>query len=360
MPVHVPEIAKEISVITHGHFTAKRIWELLENTKRLTYGNAGRETSHHFTDYGGAPDAQETFRIMRDIKDAIIEKIHIAEAHLFYNRIELENVFLFLRYMLIYEGRLTLWSVPDSGNERQLRHFQAYNPFCLYREIFAALLVPYWAASLHIDSVQAEHIRQTVAEYFAQLFPWHPCDVLAERGSCSEKKLPRKPTCGDSDFPQTCSPRPDAVLIAAFADCVERYGCVAGAASMDAKAVRLLETVFEHVRLPSVNPRLTDTHSFLLWFFLADYLATYTSDLAALLRDHVPCLASAEKCSCDAYMAESYAAALLAGGKIDTGYNGGYLNWLNDRAIYDVKPRLDTDLERKFEDNWVICRGRRQ
>jgi len=86
-----------------------------------------------------------SFHIMQDFKEAALEMLHKASGNLYNNRILLENVFLFWRYMSLFGRRLTLWKAPPASCDGRCQYyFERYSPFFLYRDIWATMLVPYW------------------------------------------------------------------------------------------------------------------------------------------------------------------------------------------------------------------------
>jgi len=254
---------------------------------------------HTFRQACGDKDTQASFHVMQDLKDVTLDALRMAGSNLYYNRVLLENVFLCLRHMILFERKLTLWEVPPTSDDS--KYLQLYSPFFLYRDIWAALLAQYWSTA---DGVHADHISRTVAIYFAQLLPTHPCQVNAYREDKSKcKKSECKPFmrkecpclclclcrsgnhghfCGVDNFPQDgcrkLGEKLDSVLVAAFAECVCRNGNISAGLSERTKV--LLNAIFDAVL--DLPPALV----YQLWLFLTDYL---------LRKSSSACLSDADK-----------------------------------------------------------------
>lgn len=313
-----------------------------------------------------------SFHIMQDMKDAALKMLREAGSNLFYNRVLLQNVFLLLRHMILFERRLTLWYAPEETykpSELCQYYFKRYSPFFLYRDIWATMLAPYWKTQ---EYVQADHIRQTVADYFAQLLPTHPCWVIScEKVKISEKKcrcqkdndencksccLPKDEFCGEENFPQkNCGERKklDPALVAAFAECVYRNGMdkTENKNQLKDAAQTLLKAVFAAAK--ALHPELMGQ----LWLFLAAYI-WYKEDspakrvLAAKPEDVIPTTEVEafelpndsqtaadngktildKQAPADAEMMATYAAACKAA-DVKIGYSGDWKKWLNEFAL---------------------------
>ena len=245
-------------IITERLTITQSVRDLLKNGRLypMDYttlrGDSKRLYIHQFT-FRDSESHFYSYHVMRDLKDAALAIIHEAQDKVYYSRILMENVFLYFRHMILFERRLTLWGAPDK--EEDMRLLRKYSPFFLYRDLWAALLSPYWTTN---DEVYADHISQTAAEYFAQLLPSHPCRAV-EHGwkDCSGNKL-----CGGDNFPQVnCVKQLNPVLVAAFAECVCANGHLKAG-----RAEQLLDGVMEAVR--DHCPHLAGQ----LWLFLVDWM----------------------------------------------------------------------------------------
>jgi len=253
-----------------------------------------------------------SFHVMRDLKDAALAIIHQTEGNTYYSRILMENVFLFFRYMIIFERRLTLWKAPTSKDD--LKYLWLYSPFFLYRDLWAALLSPYWKTE---DEVYADHIRKTIAEYLAQLLPTHPCRVVEHGKSGDWKKCGSEKFCGENNFPQlNCGHdgQLDSVLVAAFAECV----CANGSRPQGPeRPQQLLSDVMEAVK--NHCPQLVRQ----LWLFLNDWMLDRPKSkddppnaIVRIWRKPASFnLNGSNTNNIDKDMAEAYAAARMAAGE---------------------------------------------
>ncbi|MDR1464765.1 MAG: hypothetical protein LBJ11_05635 [Oscillospiraceae bacterium] len=199
-----------------------------------------------------------SFHAIQDLKDMALKQLREAGNNVYFNRILLENVFLLFRHMVIYERKLTFWKMPQKTEPQKTeekRYLKQFSPFYQYRELWAALLAQYWATT---DEVYADHIRRTVAIYFAQLLQTRPCEALADIRECAAQK-----NCDKNNFPQSgCqgqSKNLDSVLVAAFAECV----CSNGNKLMQ-RRMALLDAVFDAVL------NLDKTLGYPFWLFATD------------------------------------------------------------------------------------------
>jgi len=288
-----------------GYYQDESILRVLssEYMTRLRCENAEHEYYHQFVQQ--EKNYQRSFHILQDIKDIMLEHIHAAGANLFYNNLELANIFKLWRHLVIMEGRYTLWDIPK--NLKELSYTRLYHPFYLYRDLWAALLAPYWDKNLL--KTQEEHIRQTVARYFARLLHWHPCRVLyccenwvweEELDECGQDtrfcsaccrkgnyKVIRKGGKKQIDCSEQCIKKEsmsidqsgcksnlslDVVLIAALGDCIWKEGGQKGNATepFSSKAKDLLDELFRSVMEPAA--KLDGKQAFAFWLFLSDFL----------------------------------------------------------------------------------------
>lgn len=268
-----PDAEKEPKVVSATQFSPSDVRNFLRDSELqpLTYEflrtSVERLYYHTFNQVCSDTPAPASFHVMQDLKDAALQMLHEAGVNIFFSRVSLENFFLFWRHMILFEQRLTLWEMPKRSDE--LLFLKRYSPFFLYRDLWAALLAPYWEA----DTAYADHFRRTAATYFAQLLPTRPCRAIARENSQCPKGAGF--FCGEVNFPQAdCSKRLDPVLVAAFADCVCCKGYKSGQLTVAAKD--LLNAVLEAVE--GTQAALFGQ----LWVFLTDYMLTKYKGSVAL------------------------------------------------------------------------------
>ena len=359
----LPERLDESRIVLTKRYLQENVLTLLRNNNLapLTYDSfpdierpGKKEIFYHSFDIRDPLDMGTltfSFHIMQDLKDTALEMLCKAGSNLFYNRILLENVFLLLRHMILFERRLTLWFAPPAGyepRERCFYYFKRYSPFFLYRDIWAAMLTPYWNAK---DRVQADHICQTVAAYFARLLPTHPCQVITCKRvnaagdkckdskacqSCCRNQKGKSHFCGDENFPQKdciqAGKKLDPALIAAFAECICRNGIDEARSrngiqyKLTTEADELLKATFAAAK--ALHPELTGQ----LWLFLVGYI-WYKKGVLTVQPNVIPTIDFGgetildKQAPADTLSLISYVAACKAA-EVDIPYRGDWRNWL--------------------------------
>ena len=242
----------------YGHF--EKLKPLPETSEELCFYRFRDPEKHSFTEL-------TTLQKLVDVRDNILLRLHTMERTVFYKRVDLENVFLLWRYLVIHEGLAD----PHPTDQKLGHYLKVYNPFLFYRDIWDALLHPYWQEKKTPSSVRAEQLRSVVAEYFAQLLPCHPCIRIyckrSEHTACFCCKSSKKASgCSPDFFQQGCNQRTvSLLLISSFADCLWRQ--------IQAGNHNIAEDLFSEM-LNAIHDGCDDSggYCFMFWFFCADFL----------------------------------------------------------------------------------------
>ena len=188
-PIYMPKLFGGGTLLRAEEIWPEHIMALLWDSglKRFTYQTNGID---------------ESWLILKDLKDIIIYHIQRAQRNRYHDRVSEQNALRLWAYMIYSEQRLSPWR-PPGPNENE---FREYHSLHLHADIWSAVWAP--LAKKGVQPKFREQIFLVAESFLKHLLLLHPCRWFSCREECNSSKC--CPSANACPFPDGCCQRDKA------------------------------------------------------------------------------------------------------------------------------------------------------